>query len=97
LLWGKQNADDMELGGVERRPLTKQLTPAQIDFLENLLEQGVLKFGKFLTKSGRQSPFFTELRRAVCTGSALQKLSKGYCSLVKEFPSRVPISIRSGL
>lgn len=66
--------------------MTKQLVPAQIDFLENLLEQGVLKFGQFLTKSGRQSPFFMNFG-AVCTGSALQKLAKGYCSLVREFPS----------
>lgn len=62
------------------------LSPAQAGFIENLLGQGVLKFGSFQTKSGRNSPFFMNFG-AVCTARALQKLAAGYVSLAEEFPS----------
>jgi orotate phosphoribosyltransferase len=63
-----------------------KLSSAQADFLENLLQAQVLKFGSFKTKSGRLSPFFLNFG-AVCTGQALQKLAAGYVPLGNEFPS----------
>ena len=38
------------------------------EFIEFMVDCGVLKFGDFVTKSGRKTPFFvnTEIGRASC-------------------------------
>ena len=51
------------------------------DFIEFMVDCGVLKFGDFVTKSGRKTPFFinTGFYR---TGSQLRKLGKYYAKAI---------------
>lgn len=53
------------------------------DFIEFMVDCGVLKFGDFVTKSGRKTPFFinTGFYR---TGSQLRKLGKYYAEAINE-------------
>lgn len=53
------------------------------DFIEFMVDCGVLKFGDFVTKSGRNTPFFinTGFYR---TGSQLRKLGDYYAKAIKE-------------
>lgn len=53
------------------------------DFIEFMVDCGVLKFGDFVTKSGRKTPFFinTGFYR---TGSQLRKLGNYYARAIKE-------------
>ncbi len=53
------------------------------EFIEFMVDCGVLKFGDFVTKSGRNTPFFinTGFYR---TGSQLQKLGEYYAQAIKE-------------
>ena len=53
------------------------------DFIEFMIDCQVLKFGDFVTKSGRKTPFFvnTGFYR---TGSQLRKLGGYYAQAVKE-------------
>lgn len=53
----------------------------QKEFLEFSLEQGVLKFGSFVLKSGRTSPYFFNAG-LFATGAALFKLGKAYASTI---------------
>lgn len=53
----------------------------QTDFLEFSLSQGVLKFGSFVLKSGRTSPYFFNAG-LFATGGALFKLGKAYASAI---------------
>ena len=52
------------------------------DFIDFMMEVGVLTFGDFTTKSGRKTPYFvnTGLYR---TGSQLQKLGKFYADAIQ--------------
>jgi len=62
------------------------LTPARRDFLELILEAGVLRFGSFKTKSGRTSPFFFNTG-SIQTGPAIARLARSYASVIAEsFP-----------
>ena len=57
------------------------IQPYQKDFLEFSLEQGVLRFGSFVLKSGRTSPYFFNAG-LFATGAALFKLGKAYASTI---------------
>ena len=51
------------------------------DFIQLLLDCGVLKFGEFTLKSGRVSPYFFNAG-LLCHGKALDMLSKGYADIL---------------
>ena len=53
----------------------------QREFLEFSLAQGVLKFGSFVLKSGRTSPYFFNAG-LFASGGALYKLGKSYASAI---------------
>ena len=53
------------------------------DFINFMVECGVLKFGSFTLKSGRQSPFFMNAG-AYVTGSQLSRLGKFYAQAIHE-------------
>ena len=57
------------------------VAPYQKEFLEFSLSQGVLKFGSFVLKSGRTSPYFFNAG-LFSTGAALYKLGKSYASAI---------------
>lgn len=61
------------------------IQPYQKDFLEFSLEQGVLKFGSFVLKSGRTSPYFFNAG-LFASGAALFKLGKSYASAIMAAP-----------
>lgn len=58
----------------------------QRDFLEFSLAQGVLKFGSFVLKSGRTSPYFFNAG-LFSSGSSLHKLGKAYASAIMASPA----------
>ena len=51
------------------------MQPYQIEFIELARKYGVLKFGDFTLKSGRQSPYFFNAG-AFSTGAALALLGR---------------------
>eukprot|EP00543_Licmophora_paradoxa_P008444 CAMPEP_0202444904 /NCGR_PEP_ID=MMETSP1360-20130828/3821_1 /ASSEMBLY_ACC=CAM_ASM_000848 /TAXON_ID=515479 /ORGANISM="Licmophora paradoxa, Strain CCMP2313" /LENGTH=524 /DNA_ID=CAMNT_0049061003 /DNA_START=226 /DNA_END=1800 /DNA_ORIENTATION=- len=53
----------------------------QKEFLEFALSEGVLKFGSFVLKSGRTSPYFFNAG-LFCSGAALFKLGRSYASAI---------------
>jgi uridine monophosphate synthetase len=57
------------------------IKPYQQEFLEFALAEGVLKFGSFVLKSGRTSPYFFNAG-LFCSGGALFKLGKAYASAI---------------
>lgn len=57
------------------------IQPYQREFLEFSLQQGVLKFGSFVLKSGRTSPYFFNAG-LFATGASLFKLAKAYASTI---------------
>jgi hypothetical protein len=57
----------------------------QKDFLEFALAEGVLKFGSFVLKSGRTSPYFFNAG-LFASGAALHKLGKAYASAIMASP-----------
>ena len=57
------------------------MAPYQRDFIEFSLAQGVLKFGSFVLKSGRTSPYFFNAG-LFATGASLFRLSKAYASAI---------------
>lgn len=52
------------------------------DFIDLMVREGVLRFGKFILKSGRQSPFFFNLG-AISSGLALRQLGESYARTFK--------------
>lgn len=60
---------------------TTTLQRHQKDFLQFSIQQGVLKFGSFVLKSGRTSPYFFNAG-LFASGSALHKLGKAYASTI---------------
>jgi uridine monophosphate synthetase len=60
---------------------TTNIEPYQKEFLEFSLAEGVLKFGSFVLKSGRTSPYFFNAG-LFASGSALFKLGKAYASAI---------------
>ena len=65
----------------ENAPATSDLLPYQQDFLEFSLSEGVLKFGSFVLKSGRTSPYFFNAG-LFASGKSLYKLGKAYASSI---------------
>jgi orotate phosphoribosyltransferase len=66
--------------------LTTNATPANADdfrreFIGFCVDQGVLKFGSFVTKSGRQTPYFFNAG-LFSTGSALNQLAQFYARAI---------------
>lgn len=57
------------------------IAPYQQEFLEFSLKEGVLKFGSFVLKSGRTSPYFFNAG-LFSSGSALFKLGKSYAAAI---------------
>ena len=57
----------------------------QKEFIEFALDQGVLKFGSFVLKSGRTSPYFFNAG-LFCSGQALHKLGHAYASAIMDSP-----------
>ena len=53
------------------------------EFIEFMIECGVLTFGDFITKSGRKSPFFVNTGNYK-TGSQLKRLGEYYAEAIKE-------------
>lgn len=51
------------------------------DFIAFCIEQGVLKFGRFVTKSGRTSPYFFNAG-LFNTGAALERLAQFYAKAI---------------
>jgi uridine monophosphate synthetase len=60
---------------------TNTIQAYQREFLEFSLAQGVLKFGSFVLKSGRTSPYFFNAG-LFASGGALYKLGKAYASAI---------------
>ncbi len=54
------------------------------EFIEFMLECGVLTFGDFTTKSGRKTPFFVNTGNYK-TGKQLKKLGEFYAQAIKEY------------
>ena len=61
------------------------IQPYQKEFLEFALKEGVLKFGSFVLKSGRTSPYFFNAG-LFASGAALFKLGKCYASAIMSAP-----------
>jgi orotidine 5'-phosphate decarboxylase subfamily 2 len=59
----------------------QEVAPYQKEFLEFSLDQGVLKFGSFVLKSGRTSPYFFNAG-LFASGAALFKLGKAYAASI---------------
>ncbi len=57
------------------------IEPYQKDFLEFSLQEGVLKFGSFVLKSGRTSPYFFNAG-LFASGASLFKLGKAYAAAI---------------
>ncbi len=53
------------------------------EFIDFMIESGVLKFGEFTLKSGRKSPFFMNIGE-FCNGYELIKLSEFYAKAIYE-------------
>ena len=53
------------------------MTDFRKDFIAFCVEQSVLKFGQFFTKSGRATPYFFNVG-LFNTGSALERLAQFY-------------------
>ena len=59
------------------------LTPAKKEFIEFMMSADVLRFGQFVTKSGRHTPYFVNTGN-YRTGGQIAKLGDFYAALVKE-------------
>jgi len=57
------------------------MEPWQTEFVDFVLECGVLRFGDFTTKSGRRTPFFVNTGR-YRTGSQLARLGRFYADAI---------------
>ena len=59
------------------------LTESKKAFIEFMMSADVLRFGSFVTKSGRNTPYFVNTGNYK-TGEQIAKLGKFYAALVKE-------------
>ena len=59
------------------------LTEAKKEFIEFMMSADVLRFGEFITKSGRKTPYFINTGNYK-TGRQIATLGKFYATLVKE-------------
>ena len=65
----------------ESYDVSSKVADYQQNFIEFSLELGVLKFGSFVLKSGRNSPYFFNAG-LFCTGGALYKLGQAYADSI---------------
>ena len=70
-----------EIAEKAAKPVSRDIAPYQKEFLEFSLSLGVLKFGSFVLKSGRTSPYFFNAG-LFASGAALHKLGCAYASTV---------------
>lgn len=59
------------------------LTETKKEFIEFMMSADVLRFGNFVTKSGRNTPYFVNTGNYK-TGEQIAKLGSYYAKLVKE-------------
>lgn len=59
------------------------MKPYKKEFIEFMVDSGVLKFGEFTLKSGRKSPFFMNAG-AYVTGAQLRRLGEYYAKAIHE-------------
>ncbi len=59
------------------------LTKSKIEFIEFMMSADVLRFGNFVTKSGRNTPYFVNTGNYK-TGEQMATLGKYYAELIKE-------------
>ena len=59
------------------------LTDAKREFIEFMMESDVLRFGDFVTKSGRNTQYFVNTGN-YRTGKQIAALGRYYAALVKE-------------
>ena len=59
------------------------MEPYKKEFIEFMVDSGVLKFGEFTLKSGRKSPFFMKAG-AYVTGAQLRRLGEYYAKAIHE-------------
>ena len=59
------------------------LTPAKKEFIEFMMSADVLRFGDFVTKSGRNTPYFVNTGNYK-TGLQSSRLGEFYAAMVKE-------------
>ena len=57
------------------------LTPAKKEFIEFMMSADVLRFGDFVTKSGRNTPYFVNTGN-YRTGLQISRLGEFYAALV---------------
>lgn len=66
-----------------KRRRFSMLTPAKKEFIEFMMGADVLRFGSFVTKSGRNTPYFVNTGN-YRTGGQISRLGSFYAALVKE-------------
>ena len=66
-----------------KRRRFSMLTPAKKEFIEFTMGADVLRFGSFVTKSGRNTPYFVNTGN-YRTGGQISRLGSFYAALVKE-------------
>jgi len=82
----KDNINKSRTAAVKGASTVEVITPDDVsayqkDFLEFSLAQSVLKFGSFVLKSGRTSPYFFNAG-LFSTGAALHKVGKAYAAAI---------------
>ena len=73
----KESSDDTCDSSLEEQ----SIAPYQKEFLEFSLQEGVLRFGSFVLKSGRTSPYFFNAG-LFASGAALFKLGRAYAAAI---------------
>ncbi len=68
----------------------------QTDFIELCVRLGVLRFGSFTLKSGRESPYFFNAG-LFNTGAAVAAVGRAYAAAVHRLGCGVRYVVRSGL
>jgi len=76
-----QQKQEEESSSVNKKGRGGLLKPYQREFLEFSVAQKVLRFGSFVLKSGRTSPYFFNAG-LFASGAALHKLGKAYASTI---------------
>ena len=63
--------------------MAAELTPAKREFIEFMMSADVLRFGDFVTKSGRNTPYFVNTGN-YRTGAQISRLGEFYAAAVRE-------------
>ena len=72
------------------------LTESKKAFIEFMMSADVLRFGSFVTKSGRNTPYFVNTGNYK-TGEQIAKLGKFYASLIGDRRRRFLRHVRPGV